>query len=80
MEDSALLRQIIRRLDILIGLQIENLGGPEASRTATKIQRLSERGLSASEIASILGKPTNYITATLSIQKAQLLKKRKRSE
>ncbi len=75
MEDSTLLRQIIRRLGILIALQIEGLGGPEAARPATKIQRLSELGLSASEIASILGKPINYITATLSRQKKSSQKK-----
>ena len=75
MEDGTLLKQIIRRLDILIALQIETMGGPEAARPATKIQRLSELGLSASEVASVIGKPINYITATLSRQKKLSRKK-----
>lgn len=69
MQEDALLRKVIRRLDIMIALQIEALGGPEAARPAKKIQRLSELGVTASEIASVLGKPINYITATLSRQK-----------
>ena len=69
MDNDTLLKEVIRRLDVLIALQIETLDGPEAARPTTKIQRLSKLGLSPSEVAGIVGKPTNYVTATLSQQK-----------
>jgi len=69
MQEEGLLKEITRRLDILISLQLEALGGPDAARPAAKIRRLSKLGLSASEVASIMGKPTNYVTATLSQHK-----------
>ena len=69
MDNDILLKQVIRRLDILIALQIESFGGPEAGRTTTKIERLSNLGLLPSEVAAIIAKPTNYVTATLSKKK-----------
>jgi len=76
MDNDALLKEVIRRLDILISLGIETAGGPEASRPATKIERLSELGLAPSEISAVVGKPLNYVTATLS----QRRKRGKRKE
>jgi hypothetical protein len=64
MDDELILKRLLRRLDILIMLQTEIAGEPAATRPASKIQRLLGLGLSASEIASILGKPINYVTAT----------------
>jgi len=69
MDNDTLVKQIIRRLDVLIALQIEILGGPEAARPSLKIRRLTELGLSSSEVAEIMGKPLNYVTATVSQQK-----------
>ena len=69
MDNDTLLKQVIRRLDVLIALQMETMGGAEAARPATKINRLSEMGLSSSEVASIVGKSLNYVTATLSRKK-----------
>lgn len=70
MEDnSTVLNQILRRLDVLISIELEK---PVESKTvplAGKIKRMAELGLSVSEIASVIGKPTNYVTATLSQQK-----------
>ena len=37
MDNDTLLKQVIRRLDVLIALQIETLDGPEAARPTTKI-------------------------------------------
>lgn len=71
MDNEPLLKEIIRRLDILIALQIEILGGPDASSPTHKILRLSELGMSPSEIAAIIGKTNNYVTATLSRKKKQ---------
>jgi hypothetical protein len=70
MEDTRLIEKIIQRLDVLILLELEKAGGPEGMRPATKIFRLSELGLMPAEISDILGKPINYITATLSRRKA----------
>ena len=72
MDEDALLKQVVRRLDILIALQLEAIGGAEAARPAAKIQRLIDMGIASSEVAAILGKSLNYVTATVS-------RKRKRS-
>jgi hypothetical protein len=69
MDNDTVLKQVVARLDILVALQLEILGGPEAARPANKIQRLSNLGLSPSEVAAIVRKPINYVTATLSQQK-----------
>jgi hypothetical protein len=75
MEHEKLLGQILRRLDILISLQLETSLGSDAVPISGKIQRLSALGLVASEIASIIGKPVNYVTAILS-QKRKIKKKK----
>jgi hypothetical protein len=80
MDNDTLLKQIIRRLDVLIALQMEASGGPEAASRATKIRRLSELGLSPSEVASIVGKPINYITATLAMEKKRAKGKESKSD
>ena len=69
MEDTRLMTKIIRRLDVLIALELDRAGGPEGICLADKISRLSELGLAPTEISDIAGKPINYITATLSRRK-----------
>lgn len=66
MSETDLLQRILRRLEVLIALQLEPSGGDKPTRLAFKIRRLAELGVAPSEIASIVGKSTNYITATLS--------------
>jgi hypothetical protein len=75
MDNDTLVKQIIRRLDVLIALQIEILGGPKAALSSMKIRRLTELGLSSSEVAEIVGKSLNYVTATLSQQKKGMKRK-----
>jgi hypothetical protein len=75
MDSDILLKQVIRRLDVLVALQVEAIG---EHGTAAKINKLSELGLTASEVASIVAKPPNYVTATLSTKRKQ--KKRKESK
>ncbi len=61
---------VVRRLDILIGLLLDRT--PEQSdgpSMTSKIYRLSDLGLSASEIASVTGKGTNYVGAVLGARK-----------
>jgi len=51
-----------RRLDVLIFLQLDE----RYPSMTQKVEKLSQAGLSAAEIGRIVGKPSNYITATLS--------------
>jgi hypothetical protein len=56
--------QVLGRLDILISLTLDQLAPEGTMQVASKIQRLTEIGLSPREIARIVGKPGNYVTAT----------------
>ncbi len=71
MEDVKLMAKIIRRLDILIVLELEKVGDSDGMCLADKIFRLSELGVTSAEISDIVGKPINYITATLSRRKSK---------
>ena len=62
---------ITRRLDILIALSLEQLAGEGKSTMADKISKLAELGVPPADTARILGKPLNYVTATLSQRKAR---------
>ncbi len=67
---------IRRRLEIIILLLLES--GPDAARTTSaKIQRLLGFGLTQSEVAEIVGKPLNYVTAVTSMKKKARRKKEK---
>jgi regulatory protein YycI of two-component signal transduction system YycFG len=76
--DQKNLEEIIKRLNILIALNLENTAQKGLSMT-DKIIKLSNLGVSSADIARILGKPANYITATLS-QKKRKKKKKGRSD
>ena len=53
---------ITQRLDIMIMLLLEN-GADGATSMAGKIHKLLGLGLTPSEVARIVGKPSNYVTA-----------------
>lgn len=76
MSNEKLFGQILRRLDILIILQLETISGTESVSISSKVLKLSEFGLSASEIANIIGKPANYVTAILSKKRKKRDKRR----
>lgn len=59
---------ILRRLDILISLQLDNVPANEAA-TSNKIERLLSAGASAAEAAKIICKPINYVTAVVAMRK-----------
>ena len=65
MTDELSTKQVVRRLDILISIMLDAASGAEAVSTTAKIQRLTSLGLPPAEIASILGKGTYYVTASL---------------
>ena len=76
MDNDIILKQILKRIDILISLQLEKPLSEKATTTADRIMRLRSLGLSATEIATIMGKTTNYVTATFSQKKKAPRKKR----
>ncbi len=53
---------LARRLDVLIFLQLDQ----RYPSMTEKVEKLSQAGLSSSEIGRIVGKASNYVTATLS--------------
>lgn len=62
---------IINRLNILISLVLEQSSPHAALSTSDKIGKLANLGVPASDIARILGKSLNYVTATLSQRKSR---------
>ena len=64
MNESEFQSQVLRRLDVLIGLLLER---PQSDVVAlsSRAQRLKDLGLGTGEIAAILGKPSNQISAAL---------------
>lgn len=61
---------IVSRLNILIALFLEQPPPQPRATIADKIRRLTHLGIAPSETARILGKPVNYVTASLSSRKA----------
>jgi len=54
-----------KRLEVIIMLLLEGGANP-ATSTTSKIERLLEFGLTNSEVAEIIGKKLNYVTAVVS--------------
>jgi hypothetical protein len=79
MADAALDDAIVRRLNILILLSLDNAGSRAGLTTTGKVQRLVELGLEPAEVASIVGKPVNYITAITSKARRSMREKGKAS-
>jgi len=64
---------LIRRMDVIIHLLLEARVDNEMP-ISSKIERLLSFGLSKPEVASIIGKPINYVTAVTSGKKKQKIK------
>jgi transposase-like protein len=62
---------VIKRLDILISLVLEQSSAQGAPPMSDKISRLADLGVSPADIARILRKPLNNVTATLSQRKSR---------
>lgn len=60
--------EIVKRLNIVIHLLLEQRANSDES-TTSKIERLLKLGLSKAEVAAIIGKPINYVTAVTSTKK-----------
>ncbi len=60
---------VLKRLDTLISLLLEPLPAGDSTSVSEKVRRLLNLGLGAAEVAEILGKPTNYVTAVIAKRK-----------
>lgn len=63
--------EIIKRLDILISLTLETAAKGTGLKIGDKISKLTDLGIAAADVGKILGKQSNYVTATLSQRKAR---------
>lgn len=77
--DDKNLQEIIKRLNILIAVTLDGTS-KEGLSMADKIGKLNELGVSAADSARILGKPSNYVTATLSQRKTRKKKEKRNNE
>ena len=71
MKEDQIQKEILRRLDVLICLQLDRPPAETPPSIASKVRRLVDLGLAPAEVASILGKPVNYVTAILSTKKSR---------
>lgn len=60
---------VIKRLNILIMLALEHLSVKSAQSITEKIYKLNDLDVNSVDIARILGKQPNYVTAVLSRRK-----------
>jgi hypothetical protein len=58
-----------KRLDAIVLLLLEAAPGGADSSTTRKIERLLSLGFSQSEVAQVLGKKPNYVTAVIATKK-----------
>ncbi|MGA2173334.1 MAG: hypothetical protein ABSG82_10060 [Sedimentisphaerales bacterium] len=65
MDDSKMSSDVIKRFNAIISLLLDLVGNTENISTTAKVQKLIDIGLTPAEVANILGKPINYITAIL---------------
>ena len=57
--------EIIKRLNILIAVVLDQSSSGGRTSIADKIRKLSDFGVLPAKIAEILNKPVNYVTASL---------------
>jgi hypothetical protein len=64
-EESQFQETLLRRLNTVISLLVEERSAHEAPAISEKIRHLVDMGLSPAEVGEIVGKPTNYVTAIM---------------
>jgi hypothetical protein len=62
---------IVVRLNVLINLSLEQHPGEQVQTLASRIARLSDMGVTSSDIADIVNKPSSYVSATLATRKTR---------
>ncbi len=73
MVDNDVNKQILKRLDVLVMLTLDN---PETLPMSKEILRLLSLGITQSEVASIVGKELKYVTATIAHDKKRKSKRK----
>jgi hypothetical protein len=58
-------QSVVKRLNVMIALMLDQMKEDQGTSMAAKIVKLAALGLAPSNIAEIVGKPLNYVTATL---------------
>lgn len=58
-------QSVVKRLNVMIALMLDQMKEDQGTSMAAKIVKLAALGLVPSDIAGIVGKPLNYVTATL---------------
>ena len=71
MKDEQFQKDILQRLNVIIWLLLDAPSAEKQGSVASKVHKLSSFGLTPSEIAAVLGKPVNYITANLAAKRAR---------
>lgn len=59
-------QSVVKRLNVMIALMLDQMKEVQGTSMAAKIMKLAALGLAPSDIAEIVGKPLNFVTATLS--------------
>lgn len=77
MEPRDVQKDVLRRLNILISLELDRQQDTKISSIASKVHRLIALGLAPSEVANIIGKPVNYVTALLATKRARARRRTK---
>ena len=70
-------KQLLKRLDLLIRLQLDRGMAESPPSTTSIVHRLLDLGFSSTEISSIIGKPLNYVTALSSAKRTKAAKAQK---
>lgn len=78
-KDNKHFLEIIKRLDILIAVTVDDAAKGGISM-ADKISKLNDLGVCSADIARILCRPANYVTATLSQRKTRKIKRKSNNE
>jgi hypothetical protein len=65
------LRAVVLRLNVIIALQLEGLSQSGKNPMATRIRKLAELGLAPSDIGTIVGKKTNYVSAVIGTNRSR---------
>ena len=71
MAETELLKMVLKRLDLLILLMLDRSSESIETTTTAKINRLLALGLSPTETAAIIGKPTKYVTSIIARNKSK---------
>ncbi len=74
MKEEQFQKELLRRLDVLISIQLDATPSEGQASIVSKVCRLVNLGLAPAEVATIIGKPVNYITAILATKRARTKK------